>query len=38
MPLNPAPPFFTRVEKIKLVGEEINFRSVTKSDDIKKTV
>lgn len=38
MPLNPATPFFTREKKIKHVGDEINFRQVTKSDDIKKTV
>lgn len=38
MPLNPATPFFTREKKIKHVGEEINFSSVTKREDIKKTV
>ena len=36
MPLNPAPPFFTREKKIKHVGEEINFRLVTKREAIKK--
>lgn len=31
MPLNPAPPFFTRVEKIKSVGEEINLGRLQKA-------